>query len=68
MITTEEFNYMIAHSGTPLMNENGSAMVWYAIGEHRWCMRKGDAFHSLYAGATDLDRLNAHWEYFANAA
>lgn len=65
-ITAEEFEHIVANSGVQLGNETGSCTLHYARGDHEFVMMGPTGVHSLYAGATNLDRLNAHWTHFAS--
>jgi hypothetical protein len=65
MITTEEFNHMLNNPGAPMLNEAGDCRLIFASGDNAFVMSGPTGVHSLYAGATDLKRLNAHWSVFA---
>lgn len=65
-ITTEEFTYMIVNPGAPILNEAGNCRLIFASGDNQFTMTGPTGNHSLFAGATDLDRLNAHWTVFAS--
>ena len=65
MITTEELDYMLNNPGVCMTNEPGNCTVHYASGDHSFVMRGPTGIHILFASATDLDRLNAHWFVFA---
>lgn len=64
-ITAEEFEYIVNRSGVQLSNETGSCTLHYAAGDNEFVMMGPTGVHSLYASATDLARLNAHWTHFA---
>jgi hypothetical protein len=66
MITNEEFEYMLRNSGAKLLNETGSCEIMYASGDNLFVMRGPTGTHRLFADATDLNRLNAHWLGFSN--
>lgn len=65
-VTSEEFAYMLANSGAPLRDEPGNCTLHYASGDHSFVMSGPTGIHILFAGATDLHRLNAHWSVFIN--
>lgn len=64
MLTRDEFEYMLANPGAPMRNKSGSCEIRYHSGDRLFVMRGPTGTHTLFAGATDLDRLNAHWAVF----
>lgn len=64
-ITSEEFDYMLENPGVRMFSEDGTSTVHYASGDKTFVMTGPKGRHSLYAPATDLDRLNAHWAGFS---
>lgn len=66
MITTEEFEYMLKNPGAPMTDESGKCRVIFASGDNVFTMTGPTGVHRLFVGATDLDRLNAHWLVFTS--
>lgn len=66
-ITAYEFDYMLANPGAQMRNEAGDCTVHYASGSNLFVMIGRGAPHTLFAGSTDLDRLNAHWVVFSGS-
>lgn len=63
LITQEEFEYMLANPGVTFLNNKSK--VYYHKGDNYFVMQGPNGHHALYAGATDLNRLNAHWKTFS---
>lgn len=63
-VTPEEYAYMLSHPGARLSNETGTCRINYAAGDNVWIMHGPTGLHTLFAGTTDRDRLNAHWRVF----
>jgi hypothetical protein len=64
-ITTQEYADMLERPGLAHRSENGACSVLYASGDGYWVMSGPTGKHTLYADATDLARLNAHWLVFS---
>jgi hypothetical protein len=64
-LTAEEFEYIVRNPGVTFPNETGSCTVHYASGDREFVMIGPTGVHSLYADATDRNRLNAHWLVFS---
>lgn len=64
-ITRKQFKHLLRKTGTKIENETGSCRLTYSKGDREFVMMGPTGVHSLYAGATDLHRLNAHWTHFA---
>lgn len=64
-ISAEDFTHILANPGAQLGNESGSCTLHYAAGDNEFVMMGPTGVHSLYAGATDRKRLNAHWLVFS---
>jgi len=64
-ITTQQFAKLLNKSGAFVMSADRTCKLIYCKSDNEFRMYGPTGVHSLYAGATDRDRLNAHWTHFA---
>lgn len=65
MLTIEQFTKLLNKPGFFVMDDTRVCKLFYSAADNEFRMFGPTGVHSLYAGATDLTRLNAHWTQFA---